>query len=200
MRGRLLKEHELTWWYTDFLMKDFPANEIKPLEDIKQLYAQGKYEIHIYQSRDEEYIGYATLWTATDCHTYLLDYLGVRADRRGQTIGQQILEDIGGNLLTVDHKACLLCEAEMPADGTSESENHLRERRINFYKRNHYIKIYEMATCGLRFAALAYRDVPCDIQTVMAEHRAIYGPHRHDVIVPLEKGQTPPKPYWMQKK
>ena len=88
----------------------------------------------------------------------------------------------------------------MPADGDRESENHLRERRINFYKRNNYIKICEMATCGLRFAALAYRDVPCDIQTVMTEHKAIYGPHRHDVIVPLEKGQTPPKPYWMQKK
>ena len=80
MRGRLLKENELAWWYTDFLMKDFPANEIKPLEDIQQLYAKGMYEIHIYQSRDEEYIGYATLWTAPACHTYLLDYLGVRAD------------------------------------------------------------------------------------------------------------------------
>lgn len=199
MRGRLLKENELAWWYTDFLIKDFPVNEVKPLEDIRQLYAEGKYEIHIYQGSDDEYIGYATLWTALACHTYLLDYLGVRADRRGQGAGQIILEDIGGNLLTVDSKACLICEAEMPDAGDCEAENHLRERRINFYKRNNYIKIYEMATCGLRFAALAYKNVPQDIQKVMSEHKAIYGPHRHDVIVPLKKGEKPPKPYWMQK-
>lgn len=199
MRSRLLKEDELCSWYSKFLVGDFPANEVKPLPYIKRLYGENKYEIHVYQSYDDEDIGYAALWTAPGCHTYLLDYLGVRADRRGQSVGQQILEDIGGNLLTVDRDACLICEAEMPVDGGSPAENHLRERRLNFYMRNRCIKIYEMGTCGLRFAALAYRYVPKDMCKVMAEHKAIYGEERSDVIVPLAAGEIAPKPYWMKK-
>lgn len=197
MRGRLLNKNELAWWYYDFLMKDFPANEIKPLDNIEKLYDEKRYEIHIYQNRSEQYVGYATLWTKPGSHTYLFDYLGVCKALRGQSIGQQILEDIGGNILAVDGDACLICEAEAPVLGDDEAENILRQRRINFYCRNGYIKMYEMATCGMRFEALAYKRLPKCLNRVMIEHKEIYGEDRADVIIPLPAGQIPPKPYWM---
>ena len=32
----------------------------------------------------------------------------------------------------------------------------------------------------------------------MMEHKEIYGEEREDVIVPLERGVTPPVPFWMK--
>ena len=124
--------------------------------------------------------------TKPDARSFVIIWLARRW--RGHSIGQQILEDIGGNILAVDGDACLICEAEAPVSGDDEAENILRQRRINFYCRNGYIKMYEMATCGMRFEALAYKRLPKCLNRVMIEHKEIYGEDRADVIIPLPAG------------
>jgi hypothetical protein len=37
-----------------------------------------------------------------------------------------------------------------------------------------------------------------DIPALMAAHRAIYGPSRSDVKIPLPPGELPETPYWMK--
>ena len=74
----------------------------------------------------------------------------------------------------------------------------LRKRRIHFYERNGWVKMYEMATCGMRFNAMSFESVPENLDLIMKEHKKIYGQQRTDVIVPLPEGETPPLPYWMK--
>ena len=36
------------------------------------------------------------------------------------------------------------------------------------------------------------------VEEIMAQHRALYGPDRTDVAVPLPQGAKPAMPYWMK--
>ncbi len=69
---------------------------------------------------------------------------------------------------------------------------------MQFYRRNGWVKMYEMATCGMRFDAMSYESVPENLKQVMLQHKRVYGQRRTDVIVPLAKGEVPPLPYWMK--
>ena len=81
--------------------------------------------------------------------------------------------------------------------GDSEEENQIRRRRIAFYERNGFTAAYPMATCGMAWQTLTYAP-EMEIEGVMAQHRALYGPARTDVVVPLGEGQLPQMPYWMK--
>ena len=69
-------------WYTQELCASFPACECKPLEAIRALAAEGRYELlGLYDGA--ALLGYATLWSTPEWPDYvLLDYLGVTAARR----------------------------------------------------------------------------------------------------------------------
>ena len=66
-------------WYTQELCASFPACECKPLEAIRALAAEGRYELlGLYDGA--ALLGYATLWSTPEWPDYvLLDYLGVTA-------------------------------------------------------------------------------------------------------------------------
>ena len=93
---------------------------------------------------------------------------------------------------------CLILESETPFDNDNSAENEIRKRRIRFYERNGWVKMYEMATCGMRFNAMSYEEVPKNLDVIQLEHKEIYGERRTDVIIPLQKGEIPPLPYWMK--
>ena len=92
----------------------------------------------------------------------------------------------------------LILESEAPVPGGSPAENELRRRRIAFYARNGFQPVYEMATCGMRWQAMLWGPPPRDLTAVMAAHRALYGPERTDVKVPLAPDEVPERPYWMK--
>ena len=71
-------------WYTQELCASFPACECKPLEAIRALAAEGRYELlGLYDGA--ALLGYATLWSTPEWPDYvLLDYLGVTAARRNE--------------------------------------------------------------------------------------------------------------------
>ena len=182
-------------WYDRELSEAFPPNERKPLPDIRALMDAGRYEVWGLFDGDTM-LGYATLWMEpTDKSCILLDYLGVTAARRNGGLGQKIVRMLAEQM---EGKSLLLIEAERPVEGGDPAENNLRRRRLAFYERCGFVPAYDMATCGMRFATfLPY--LPQDLTPVMALHRAIYGPERTDVKVPLEAGELPPgPPAWMK--
>lgn len=202
-----LKPEEIDRWYYNNLCRDFPENEVKPLDNIKELMKKNKYDVYTYMSENDEIMGYATIWKAPGFQTFLLDYLGVPEHGRNCGMGAKILGDIRNQVVRTEleldtgidvNKIIILLESETPED-KNDPENNIRRRRVGFYQRNGYIKIYEMGTCGVRFDAMVYKNPPDDMGRVMREMKGIYGPERTDVIVPLGRDEDPPLPFWMEK-
>lgn len=195
MELRRLTDGELAPWYETELTEAFPPNERKPLEDIRALMDQGRYEVWgLFEG--EVLLGYATLWMEpADKSCILLDYLGVTAARRNRGLGSQIVRMLVEQLAG---KSLLLIEAERPVEGDDLAENALRQRRLRFYERCGFVPAYDMATCGMRFTTFL-PELPADLAPVMALHKAIYGPARTDVKVPLGPKEVPPgPPGWMK--
>ena len=88
---RAVPPEELEAWYTKELCTAFPPCEQKPLSAIRELMAQGRYELlGLYDG--PLLLGYATLWSCPECPGYvLLDYLGVTAARRNGGLGGRML-------------------------------------------------------------------------------------------------------------
>ena len=196
-RLRLLSGQALERWYHGELCQAFPENERKPLSDIRAMVAAGRYQVWGLLD-GEALLGYATLWMEpADKSCILLDYLGVTASRRGGGLGGEILERL---LRQLGNQTLLIIEAECPVEGDDPAENSVRLRRIAFYQRCGFHMAYQMATCGMRFQVLL-SALPPVLEPVMAAHRAIYGPRRTDVMVPLAAGEKPPEPpYWLRER
>ena len=92
-------------WYTQELCASFPACECKPLEAIRALAAEGRYELlGLYDGA--ALLGYATLWSTPEWPDYvLLDYLGVTAARRNGGLGGAILKMLAAPADRADLKA-----------------------------------------------------------------------------------------------
>ena len=190
MEFRLLNENEIQIWYETELTRTFVPQECKPLPDIFRLIGENRYEIWgLFEG--SALLGYACLWKHPDLSLVLLDYLGVTAARRNKGLGGHILR-----LLQCQGKP-LVTESELPVAGDSETENAIRTRRIAFYQRNGFTAAYPMATCGMAWQAMVYAPEMA-AEDVMRQHKALYGPTRTDVVVPLSEGETPEMPYWMK--
>ena len=187
---RLMSEDEIRRWYETELTTTFIPQECKPLEEIFRLVREDRYEI--WGAFDGAVLlGYACLWKAPQIQLVLLDYLGVTGTRRSGGLGSRIL-----TLLRQQGRA-LVTESELPVEDDSAMENEIRRRRIAFYARNGFTAAYPMATCGMAWQAMVFAPAMA-IEDVMAQHKALYGPQRTDVVVPLPPGQRPEMPYWMQ--
>lgn len=192
MEFRPMSEQEIRGWYAREFLRTFPPNEQKPLELILELASGGLYTaMGLYDGG--ALLGYATLQTHPDHPAYvLLDYLGVTAARRNGGLGAQILsrlrERFQGNTYVI-------VEAESPAPGEEGAENRLRARRIGFYERCGCRRVYEMGACGIRCQAMTLGE-PGPLEPLMAAHRAIYGPGRPDITIPLGPEETPAPAHW----
>lgn len=188
---RTMNFSELEDWYNSELKEAFAENERKPFQDIVNLIEEGKYEVWgIFETNN--LLGYASLWKAQDIPLILLDYLGVSAKLRNKGIGADILKRL--KALGVP----IVTESELPVKGDLDSENSIRVRRINFYKRNGFVPAYEMATCGMRWQAFLVNADDFSIEAIMKWHKDLYGVERKDVKIPIEKEQLPGMPYWMK--
>ena len=190
MEFRLLTENEIRIWYETELTRTFIPQECKPLDDIFRLIAEDRYEIWGLFD-DASLLGYACLWKAPGLALVLLDYLGVTALRRNAGLGGEILRRLQAQ------GRPLVTESELPVDCDSEEENAIRTRRIAFYARHGFTAAYPMATCGMAWQAMVHAP-EMDMAEVMGQHKALYGPGRTDVAVPLGEGEKPTMPYWMK--
>lgn len=195
MKLREMTREELPAWYDQELSEAFPPNERKPLEDFFALIDAGRYQLlGLYE--DGTLLGYAGMWSDPAYPAYvLLDQLGVTAARRNGGLGGKILALLGERYRGI---ARIITEAERPVPGGDPAENALRLRRLGFYQRAGFVNTYEMGSCGVRFQTLILGDPPEDLSGLMEAHRAIYGPARTDVKVPLGPDEEPELPYWMR--
>ena len=173
-------------WYTGELCASFPACECKPLEAIRALAAEGRYEL-LGLCDGAALLGYATLWSTPD-------YLGVTAARRNGGLGGAILKMLAAREAG---RRTVLVEAEAERSGGPEEERPLRLRRLGFYARNGCIPVYESFNCGLLCQVFVLGPAPADQVDLKAAHRAIYGPARTDVVIDPPPGASPEPPYWM---
>ena len=199
---RRMTRGEIESWYTGDFAKAFAENERKPLGDIFALIEEGRYELWgLFEQGTEaegdagsQLIAYAALWKRAGIPLVLLDYLGVSEDRRNGGLGASILEVLKAQGFPI------VTESELPVHGDSADENAIRERRMEFYRRNGFVPAYEMATCGMRWQAYLAGAGEYAIEDIMRWHKDLYGPERTDVVVPLGKDETPQMPYWMKGK
>lgn len=188
---RPMNDEEIRSWYITDFSEAFAENERKPLADIFSLIKDGRYELWGLFD-DNLMLGYAALWKHTDIPLVLLDYLGVTAAKRNSGLGGEILR----RLTALNFP--LVTESELPVEGDSAEENQLRLRRIAFYERSGFSPAYEMATCGMRWQALTVNVAAFPMTDITRWHRALYGPERTDVRVPLGRDEIPEMPYWMK--
>jgi len=199
---RRMSRGEIESWYTGDFAKAFAENERKPLNDIFALIDAGRYELWGLFEPDAEAVGgaestptaYAALWKRAGIPLVLLDYLGVTESRRNGGIGANMLEILKAQGFPI------VTESELPVHGDSAEENAIRERRMEFYRRNGFVPAYEMATCGMRWQAYLAGAEEYSLSDIMRWHKDLYGPERTDVVVPLGKDETPQMPYWMKGK
>lgn len=192
-----LTKDQLSALYRDELTADFPKSELKPLRAMLRLMDEGKYDPLLVLD-GETPVGYALLWRPERGDGALLEYFGVLRGLRGGGIGSAILE------LLAARYGSLFCEAEA-ADSPDETENALRLRRLDFYRRNGFRLLdYDCALFGVHFRCL-YRGGEEDDRAVEALHRSVYAdyfsPAHFDryIQLPLHPGEAVrPAPEWVE--
>ena len=126
-----LTEPEIRQVYCKWIKQDFPRDEQKPLWMILRLVKKGLYDpFACFDGRG--FAGYCLLIRQPgERPGYLVDYLAVAKDRRGQGYGTAFQKA----LISQELKAgsFLLCEVENPETEPDEEARRQQLRRLSFY-------------------------------------------------------------------
>ena len=115
--------------YHTRLKTDFPSDELRSLASIQNSWLKEAYEC--YELLDDHIIkGYAFFFFFD--RDYLLDYLAISAEHRGEGWGTVFLRQLADCFQGAD---CIVEEVEDPDAATDEEMRNLRERRMKFYLR-----------------------------------------------------------------
>ena len=117
--------------YNQYLLEDFPEDEVKPLYVIENAFAANKYTAYVLEE-DSQVKAYATfMWKEKDL--LLLDYFAVtREAGRGGGIGSVFLQELARNIKAKG----FIIECEALEKAINEEDKVIREKRIAFYERN----------------------------------------------------------------
>ena len=135
MRVDKLNRDQIRFVYQEYMQKDFPDNERKPLKMIEDAVTKQTYECFgLFDG--EEICGYAffvKLMNEDGRADYLFDYLAIREELRDQGLGGTFL-----SLLTdfFSDTRSMLGEVENPEFAQNEDERKTQERRLRFYLQN----------------------------------------------------------------
>ena len=120
--------------YHTRLKKDFPPDEVRVLESIRNSWQKNEYECYGLFDQDE-IRGYA-FFVRRD-REYLLDYLAVVPEHRGEGLGSGFLRRLTESMKTAD---LIVCEVENPDAAEEEEVRRQQERRLQFYLRTGFRK------------------------------------------------------------
>ena len=167
---RLQTEKEIEYNFYENMIDDFPENELKPLDKLKNLYQSGNYVC--YGLYDEiNCIAYAYFLNNPDGKMKLLDYFAVNKNYRGKGIGREFLEAV---LKWEGGQTYVMVEVENPEAAEDEKEREMRKGRITFYEK-----------CGMHMTSVRTEafEVPyrimgnhseVDEETLKKEYRNLY--------------------------
>lgn len=130
---RQLSASEMTQIYQSELIHDFPAGEVKPLEQMLEARKKGNYFACGYYD-NEELAGYAFFIRSTRRNTFLLDYLAVLSGRRSGGYGSKFLTQL--KEMVQEQGGSLILEVENPDYAPPGAERDYMIKRIGFYEKN----------------------------------------------------------------
>lgn len=117
--------------YRERVTEDFPSNERRPLFIVRRMYALGTY-FCLALEENGQISAYACFIIDENSECALLDLYAVSKSMRGSGVGSRFLNELR---LHLQDKKGIILECERPEASNSGDERHLRERRIDFYKR-----------------------------------------------------------------
>lgn len=129
---RELSREERRVLHQEQMKRDFPPDELKPLDMLEDLIGRGINSVWGC-FLNGAMIGYFVLAQESGSGMILLDYLAVLPEYRDSGLGSLILRKLRENL---SERAYLLIESENPEMALDEEEEQLRRRRVSFYQRN----------------------------------------------------------------
>jgi len=135
MKIKKLTLEEIDFIYNKFAKNDFAEDELKPISVINNLIRDNKY-IGYGLYENYKLISYAFFYVSFDSKICLLDYFAVCNGFRGLGYGSEYMKLIKNEM--VGFKG-LIVEVENPEFALNPQEKEIRERRIEFYKRNGFI-------------------------------------------------------------
>ena len=152
MNLRELSAEEFKDIYHQYLVLDFPQDEVKPLERILTMMKTGL--CCAYGLFDGDLLkGYAVFILPEGLEYGLLDYLAIVKEYRGRGAGHTFFDLIGDTLVRkVPFLKGLFIESENIAFAQNEAERTIREKRISFYRQNHC----EPTSLGARLFGVTY--------------------------------------------
>lgn len=136
MELKELSKEQLSDIYNRYMTKDFPPDELKPLERIRHTMETGlccAYGIY----EQEALRGYAIFIVPGERRYGLIDYLAVLPEYRGTGVGHRFFDRIGDTLAAKYPKLQgFFVETEDVEFAADSSERSTREKRISFYEQN----------------------------------------------------------------
>lgn len=130
MELKVLNLHEIEEIHTKHIPLSFPKDEIRELKNITKLYNSGNYlAIGGYIDGVLKIYGFFVVFDKN----YLMDYLAVVEEQKGQGFGTEFLEKI---VPMISPFNLFFLEVEQVEKAPNQEEKLIRQRRINFYKRN----------------------------------------------------------------
>lgn len=133
---RKLDFEEVCLLHKNCIQRDFPKNEVRPLNMVKKLFKKGLY-IAYGAYNNSTLIAYATFYNLPSNPVVLLDYLAVQPQHRGSGIGSSFLKDFKSIVKSEFTNAKIIAiECENPEFSKTEQEKLTREKRIDFYTKN----------------------------------------------------------------
>ena len=152
--------------YNTHMQKDFPVDEIKPLDMIRQLWNMDVYECYTLSDEDEM-LGYAFFVRRE--RDYLLDYLAIAEEHRNEGLGTLFLRQLKD---CIQEANWIVGEVEDPDRAKDEETRALRERRMQFYLRSGCLRTEITAKVfGVHFRIL---EVPTATEHTAEEIRTVY--------------------------
>ena len=146
----ILNKHQIEYIYHNFMVFDFPPDELKPLPHLLRMVDEGLCTYYALMD-GEEVLSYFGLCVKGGFA--LVDYLAVNPNKRGKGIGSKTLE----MLKAAAGENSIIVECEEPRAAKSSDEEKLRQRRINFYlKANFRLTEVKATLFGVDYVLLCY--------------------------------------------
>ena len=163
--------------YRERMKRDFPPDELKPLERIERAMARGEYACYG-AFGGGGILAYAFFVLAG--RRALFDYYAVAEDQRDRGIGSRFIRALmDGPLSGMD---CVLLEVDDPDSAATPEEEALRRRRLAFYIKNGLADTGVRATVyGVDFTVLA---LPVGNRPSREEAGRLYGELYHVILPP----------------
>lgn len=117
--------------YKNWMKKDFPKDELKPLSMIKKSISKNQYDCYGFYNEDV-LTGYAFLFHIEKL--YLLDYFAIAENFRNRGYGSEFIKILQENI----DSDLIICEAENPDYAKNDNDKDERQDRINFYTKNKF--------------------------------------------------------------